>query len=307
MNVLVIGGTGSFGNAFTERLVAEGRINRLVIFSRDEQKQEVMARKFGNHANIRFFIGDVRDLGRLQLAMRGIDTVVHAAALKIIPSCEYNPFEAVHTNIIGAENVCKAALVSGVRQTIALSTDKACSPTTLYGATKLAAERIFVAANNLSGNYGGVFSCARYGNIIASRGSVIPLFKQLAAEKRALPITHPDMTRFWMKLEQAVEFVLNALHDMKGGEIFIPRLPSAKITDVAKAIYPEAHLEIIGIRGNEKLHEVLLTKDEARSAVGEANRFIILRNHQSDLPKDWEYTSDTNDWWLTPAQIREMI
>lgn len=312
-NILVTGGTGSFGRAFVHTLLTRNIPKRLVVFSRDEQKQEVMARELRtSHSRetfdcMRFFIGDVRDASRLELAMRGIDVVIHAAALKIVPTAEYNPFECILTNVYGAENVVKAALRGGVRKVVALSTDKAVNPINLYGASKLAADKIMVAANNLSGDDGPQFSVVRYGNVIGSRGSVVPLFEALVkGGARSIPITDPRMTRFWITLEQGVNFVLSSLEMMRGAEIFVPKIPSMNLTDLADAIAPGLSHEVIGIRPGEKLHEVLITEDDARMTLELDDRYIICppipewtAHHLEALgarrvPDDLLYSSDRN-------------
>jgi UDP-N-acetylglucosamine 4,6-dehydratase len=280
-SVLVTGGTGSFGTAFVRRLLKSSSSPRIVVYSRDEQKQEIMARSLQNEfptefGRMRFFIGDVRDESRLELAMRGIDLVVHAAALKIVPAAEYNPFECILTNVHGAENVVKAALRCGVGKVIALSTDKAANPVNLYGASKLAADKIMVAANNLSGDTGSRFAVVRYGNVIGSRGSVLPLFKELLRSgAKTLPVTDSRMTRFWITLDQGVSFVLSSAAMMSGGEIFVPKIPSMSIADLARAIAPEISHEVIGIRPGEKLHEIMITEDDARATLEFDDRYVI--------------------------------
>lgn len=301
-SILVTGGSGSFGHALV-KAVLPMEPSRLVIYSRDEQKQEQMQRHFNNDA-LRFFIGDVRDKNRLAMAMHGIDLVIHAAAMKIVPTCEYNPFEAVLTNIHGAENVCTAAMATGVSQVVGLSTDKAVNPVNLYGATKLAAEKIFVAANNLAA--GRVkFSVVRYGNVVGSRGSVVPLFKSIHAQHRPLTITDDRMTRFWMTLDQAVNFVLSSISMMHGREIFIPKIPSMRILDLAEAIAPGSERICTGIRPGEKLHEVLLTEDEVHLAMEAHDRFIVNGGpSNAKIPK---YSSDTNPKFLSVEELRRML
>lgn len=281
-SVLVTGGTGSFGRAFVHVLLNHQKPKRLVVFSRDEQKQDSMMRELQAAYSretldcMRFFIGDVRDASRLELAMRGIDIVVHAAALKIVPTAEYNPFECILTNVHGAENVVKASLRTKVSKVIALSTDKAVNPINLYGASKLAADKIMVAANYLSGGEPPRFSVVRYGNVIGSRGSVVPLFEALVKRgAKAIPITDPRMTRFWITLEQGVNFVLSSLEMMRGAEIFIPKIPSMNIADLANAIAPGLPHQVIGIRPGEKLHEVLITEDDARMTLELDDRYVI--------------------------------
>ena len=306
-SILVTGGTGSWGHAFVRRVLKDGPPHRLVIYSRGEHRQEDMQREF-DHPSLRFMIGDIRDRQRLEMAMNGIEIVFHAAALKIVPTCEYNPFEAVMTNINGAENVCRAAMAAGVPKVIALSTDKAVNPLNLYGATKLAAEKIFVAANNLSAGRVS-FSVARYGNVVGSRGSVVPLFKSLHSQHKPLPITDERMTRFWMTLDQAVELVLSSVDMMHGREIFIPKIPSMRLVDLAKAIDPEGRKTIVGIRPGEKLHEVLLTEDESHLCLETWDRYII--NPDPDISNNmkpgFRYASDTNPKFLTVDELRNMI
>lgn len=311
-SILITGGTGSFGTAFVRRIITTFEPRRLVVFSRDEQKQHALEQEL-KHPALRFFVGDVRDRDRLELAMRNIDIVVHAAAMKIIPTCERDPYECIRTNVFGAENVARAALRMGVERVIALSTDKAAAPLNLYGASKLAAEKLFVAANGIAAGM-TKYSVVRYGNVVGSRGSVIPLFKKLASEGKPLPITDPAMTRFWITLPDAVDFVLCALEDMDGGEIFVPRLPSMKVWDLATAIGPKLPKPIIGMRGGEKLHETLLTRDEARNAMDAGKRFIIYPEPHNDglcghvrLPDGFSYSSDNNDRWLTVKQLKAMI
>ncbi len=305
-SILVTGGSGSFGQKFVARALQE-EPRRLVVFSRDEQKQAQMERKF-DHPALRFFIGDVRDRDRLELAMRGIDLIVHAAAMKIVPTCERDPYECIHTNVFGAENVARAALVSGVQKVIALSTDKACAPFNLYGASKLAAEKLFIAANSVAaGNT--VYSVVRYGNVVGSRGSVVPLFKQLAAEGKPLPITDDRMTRFWITLPQAVDFVCRAIDEMDGGEVFVPKIPSMRIRDLAVAISPTGAFHHVGIRPGEKLHETLITVDEGRAIFdSDAHGYVLLpNNYAAAAPDSFHYSSDNNTEWLTVEQLRGMI
>ena len=255
--ILITGGTGSFGKKFIEAVLSLYTPSRLIVYSRDELKQFEMQQRF-NHPCMRYFIGDVRDAERLNMAMHGVDFVVHAAALKQVPAAEYNPMECIKTNVGGAENVIKAALNNGVEKVIALSTDKAANPVNLYGATKLCSDKLFVAANNMAGKHPTIFSVVRYGNVVGSRGSVVPFFDRLIKEGASrLPITHGEMTRFWLTLQQGVEFVLTNFARMKGGEVFVPKIPSVRITDLASAMAPELPQEIIGIRPGEKLHEVM--------------------------------------------------
>jgi UDP-N-acetylglucosamine 4,6-dehydratase len=277
--IFVTGGTGSFGQALTRFIVDNFTPRKLIIYSRDELKQYEMAQVFSDrqYPFIRFFIGDVRDLSRLEMAMREVDYVIHTAALKHVPIAEYNPFECVATNILGTENVVRSALSNGIRRVVMLSTDKAASPTNLYGATKLAAERILIAANALAGARDTRFSVARYGNVLGSRGSVVPYFRRLIANGADhLPITDPRMTRFWITLDQGVKFVLSSLSSMQGGEFFVPKLPSMKVTDLATTIAPHLPQRVIGIRPGEKLHETMVTVDEARDAIDLGDRYAIV-------------------------------
>jgi len=314
-SVLVTGGTGSFGNKFVEIMLAKYRPRRLAIFSRDELKQSEMMTRFKD-PSLRFFVGDVRDRDRLERAMHGIDVVVHAAALKQIPSCEYNPFEAILTNVMGAKNVIDAAIDQGVRRVIAISTDKACQPTNLYGATKLCAEKLFVQANVYGHARGTVFSVVRYGNVIGSRGSVIPLF---AAQRPAgvVTVTDPAMTRFWIRLDQGVEFVVRCVEEMRGGEIFVPKIPSMRMMDLVEAVAPGCRVEFIGIRPGEKLHEILMSEDESRQAVELDGMFAIEPIDPfwdfppaptgKRPPPGFRYASDSNDSWLSLDAMRELI
>lgn len=320
--ILVTGGTGSFGQQFVRTVLEKYKVRRLVIFSRDEQKQFDMAHEFSPNAypELRYFIGDVRDAERLEMAMSGIDYVVHAAALKHVSIAEYNPFECIYTNVHGAENVVRAALRQKVKRVIALSTDKAVSPVNLYGTSKLAADKIFVAANNLSGQDGPRFAVVRYGNVVGSRGSVVPYFRKIVREGGSfLPITHPDMTRFWITLEQGVGFVLSCLSMMNAGEIFVPKIPSMKVTDLAACIAPDLPTKIIGIRPGEKLHEAMITVDDARVTLEMADRYIILplislnpggRGRWPEarpVPEGFSYTSDNNTQWLDIEAMKHLI
>ena len=314
--VLVTGGTGSFGTKFIEVLLERYHPKSIRVFSRDELKQSELRRRFADDDHrLRYLLGDVRDLPRLTRAMRGVDVVVHAAALKQVPACEYNPFEAVQTNVIGAENVVSAAIENDVPLTIALSSDKAVNPVNLYGATKLCAEKITTQGNAYAGDSAARFASVRYGNVVGSRGSVIPLFKA-QAPTGVLTITDERMTRFWITLEQAVDFVIESLGRMGGGEVFVPRIPSMRVTDIAEALAPDAELRVIGIRPGEKVHEVLLTEDESRHSFRVDNGFVILPEHSSwplrevedsaPLPSGFHYSSDQNDHWLNVAELREM-
>ncbi|MDD5617613.1 MAG: UDP-N-acetylglucosamine 4,6-dehydratase (inverting) [Candidatus Omnitrophica bacterium] len=314
--VLVTGGTGSFGHRFTETMLKNHKPHKLIIFSRDEMKQYEMSKLYGTekYPNIRYFVGDVRDSDRLHRAFNNVDIVVHAAALKIVPSAEYNPFEVVKTNVIGAENVINVAIDNGVKKVIALSTDKAANPINLYGATKLCAEKMFIAANNYSPE-GTQFSVVRYGNVFGSRGSVVPFFKN-CIKSGVVPITDGRMTRFWISLEEGVDFVMSCISDMKGGEIFIPKMPSMKISDLARAICPECRHKIIGIRPGEKLHEVLITKDDGIYTYEYKDRFITYpfitkrREKKSGgrvLGFDFDgYRSDNNKQWLSRSELKKL-
>jgi UDP-N-acetylglucosamine 4,6-dehydratase/5-epimerase len=300
-SVLITGGSGSFGQAFTKFLLGTNA-ERIVIYSRGEHAQEDMARRFGN-GRIRYFIGDVRDKHRLSMAMHGIDTVVHAAALKIVPIAEYNPTECIATNIRGAENVVLAAITAGVKKVIALSTDKAVNPINLYGATKLCAEKIFIAANNLSAGK-TLFSVVRYGNVVGSQGSVLPLFKKIAAEGGSLPITDTRMTRFWIRMDEAISLINLAHAKMVGREIFIPKIPSVNIVSLAEAISPKWHE--CGIRPGEKLHEVLISEDEV-PYITDNNGYYVIHHERQDRIFRSAYASDTNSRFLETEQLRKMI
>jgi len=315
--ILVTGGTGSFGKKFTEIVLSRYKPKKLIIFSRDEMKQYEMKNTFSEekYKNIRYFIGDVRDSNRLHRALHGVDIVIHAAALKIVPTAEYNPFEAVRTNVFGAENVINVAIDNKVERVIALSTDKAVNPVNLYGATKLCAEKMFIAANNYS-PHGTKFSVVRYGNVFGSRGSVVPFFKGCARKEEVL-ITDKNMTRFWITLDQGVEFVLSCLKTMKGGEIFVPKIPSMKITELAKAVCPDCRQKVIGIRPGEKLHESLLSSDDGICSREFKDRFIVYpkvvdhNSHKKDGRylgvKFQGYRSDNNPEWLNVKQLKKMI
>ena len=323
-SVLVTGGTGSFGNEFVKQVLDSSQPRRLIIYSRDELKQYEMQQKFASHENasiLRFFIGDVRDVQRLIMAFRDVDYVVHAAALKQVPAAEYNPTECIHTNINGAENVVRAAIQCGVERVVALSTDKAANPVNLYGATKLASDKVFVAANNLSGSDGTRFSIVRYGNVVGSRGSVVPLFQKLIAEgETELPITDPDMTRFWITLSQGVDLVIRTFNDMSGGEIIVPKIPSMKIKDLAEALAPGAKYRIIGIRPGEKLHEMMISPDDARTTI-ELSDYYVIRpafiywsGSEGDtytkgkpVADGFQYSSDLNTEWLDADGLQVLI
>jgi UDP-N-acetylglucosamine 4,6-dehydratase/5-epimerase len=319
-SVLITGGTGSFGKRYVRTLLDNYDIKRLVIYSRDELKQFEMQQEFDNTEIMRFFIGDVRDRERIKEAMRGIDIVIHAAALKQVPASEYNPMECIKTNIHGAENVINAALANNVNKVIALSTDKAANPINLYGATKLASDKLFVAANNMSGGR-TKFSVVRYGNVVGSRGSVVPFFNKLIAENLDhLPITHEDMTRFWITLQGGVDFVLKCLDRMYGGEIFVPKIPSVRIMDLAKAMAPGKKIEIIGIRPGEKIHEIMCPSDDSHLTIEFDDYFVIspsivfysrpnnfssnaIGEMGSRVDQGFEYSSGNNSLFLNKEEI----
>lgn len=319
--VLVTGGTGSFGHKFVEMVFKKYKPKKVIIYSRDEFKQDVMRKKFTEYNKyLRFFIGDVRDKDRMYRAFDGVDYVIHAAAMKQVPACEYNPFEAIKTNIHGAQNVIDAALDKGVKKVIALSTDKAVNPINLYGGTKLVSDKLFISANAYSGGKGTRFAVVRYGNVAGSRGSVIPFFKQLieSGEKK-LPITDFRMTRFWITLEEGVELVFKALEEAKGGETYISKIPSFKITDLAKAMNPDAILEEVGIREGEKLHEVMITKDDSRMTYEYDKHYIIyphfdwwsserhFTNGGKPIEEGFEYNSGTNTEWLSVEDLKKLL
>ncbi len=321
--ILVTGGTGSFGRRFIETILERSSPRKLIVYSRDELKQSEMqidlAERFGPKklAAMRFFLGDVRDRERLSLAFRGVDIVIHAAALKQVPAAEYNPSECIHTNVLGAENVVWACLANRVSQVVALSTDKACNPINLYGATKLASDKTFVAANNLSGDIGTRFSVVRYGNVVGSRGSVIPFFQRLIQRGAGeLPITDPRMTRFLITLGEGVNFVLSSLDRMHGGEIFVPKIPSMKVTDIAETLAPGMATKVIGIRPGEKLHEMMISADDARNTVDLGDRYAIEPAfveysreplEGARIADDFSYASDTNHEWLDGAGLMKML
>ena len=329
-SILITGGTGSFGKQFVKTVLDRygDKLERVIIFSRDEQKQYDMQHELAEHKNLRFFVGDVRDVTRLEMAMREVDCVIHAAAMKHVPTAEYNPLECIKTNVHGAENIVLAAIRSKVKKVIALSTDKAVNPINLYGATKLAADKIFISSNNLSGKGEDgkkipIFSVVRYGNVFGSRGSVIPLYQQLLQQgARELPITDERMTRFWITLPQGVEFVLKSLEMMRGGEIFVPKIPSMRVVDIAATLAPGCRLKKVGIRPGEKLHEVLVTEDDARTTVEYEDRFIVepafafwkgeSEKYYRDkgavpVPEEFRYRSDTNSDWVSKEQLIELL
>ncbi len=320
-SILVTGGTGSFGKRFVKTVIERYKPKRLVIYSRDELKQYEMSQELDprQHRSLRYFIGDVRDRDRLTMAFNGIDTVIHAAALKHVPIAEYNPTECIHTNVIGAENVVLAAIAARVERVVALSTDKAVNPLNLYGASKLASDKIFTAANALSGDANTMFSVVRYGNVVGSRGSVVPLFQRLIREgAKELPITDARMTRFWVTIQQGVDFVLSCLATMRGGEVYVPKIPSMNMVDLARAMAPKLPHKIIGIRPGEKLHEVMITEDHARNTVEFPDRYIIepdsvswtghvLRDGALPVQDGFRYASDNNSEWLDEAGLKRLI
>lgn len=313
--VLITGGTGSFGKKLVAKLLTATGARKIIIFSRDELKQYELQQCYKGETRLRFFIGDVRDYERLFRAFDGVDYVVHAAALKQVPAAEYNPFEAVKTNINGAQNIIEAAINQRVERVIALSTDKACAPVNLYGATKLVSDKLFINGNAYSGPHRTRFAVVRYGNVVGSRGSVVPLFKELAGQGN-LPITDPRMTRFWITLDQGVEFVMRSLERMHGGEMFVPKIPSTKVTDLAKAIAPECQIDVIGIRPGEKLHEEMITVHDSRRTVDMGDHYVVQPEMEwwpkepldgCPVPEGFHYSSDKNEWWLTTDELREMI
>lgn len=324
-SILITGGTGSFGKKFTERILREYNPKKIVIYSRDEFKQDLMAKefrvKFSEKFNkIRFFIGDVRDKERLYRAFKDIDYVIHAAAMKQVPSCEYNPFEAIKTNIHGAQNIVDAAIDCKVKKVVALSTDKAVNPINLYGGTKLVSDKLFIAGNAYSGSNGTIFSVVRYGNVAGSRGSVIPFFKSLIENgTKTLPITDYRMTRFWITLDEGVDLVFKALEESKGGETYISKIPSFKITDLAKAMLLDGDMKEVGIREGEKLHEIMITKDDSTMTYEYDKHYIIYPNfdwwnsHEFMTPggilveDGFEYNSGTNNQWLNVEQLRNIL
>ncbi len=316
-SILVTGGTGSFGKAFVDYALKKLDPRRLVILSRDELKQYEMRQRFGDDRRLRWFIGDIRDRRRLTRAMHGVDYVVHAAALKQVDTAEYNPTEYIETNIRGSQNVVDAAIDAGVKRVVALSTDKASSPINLYGATKLCADRLFISANHYAAGYETRFCVVRYGNVMGSRGSVIPLFQRLAAQGHSLPITDRRMTRFWITLPQAVEFVVDSFDMMTGGELYVPRIPSMRIVDLAEAVAPGSPLHEIGIRAGEKLHEEMIGSDDSRRTLRFPDRYVVLPflagwgfeppEGGELVPEGFAYRSDTNDRWLDAEELRDLV
>ena len=316
--ILVTGGTGSFGNAFVPMTLSKYNPRKIIVYSRDEMKQWDMATRFGGDDRIRFFIGDVRDRDRLYRALDGVDYVVHAAATKIVPTAEYNPFECVKTNIMGAMNLIDACIDKGVRRVVALSTDKASSPVNLYGATKLASDKLFVAGNSYSGGHGTRFGVVRYGNVMGSRGSVIPFFLSIS-EKGVLPITDIRMTRFMISLEEGVNLVWHTFEDMEGGEIYVKKIPSMKVTDIARAVAPNARHEVVGIRPGEKLHEQMISSEDSYFTYEYPEHFKILPaindwgtcekriKDGRKVPEGFSYTSDNNSEWMNPLELQKWI
>lgn len=315
-SVLITGGTGSLGKSLSEYLLTYTGVRRIVIFSRDELKQLNMRNEFKDDARLRWFLGDIRDKDRLERAFHGVDFVIHAAALKQVDTGEYNPFEFIKTNVLGSQNVIDAAIEARVKRVIALSTDKASSPINLYGATKLTADKLFIAANNYGYAYGTTFSVVRYGNVMGSRGSVIPYFKEQARQGNPLPITDLRMTRFWISLEKAVDFVLTSLEMMNGGELYVPQIPSMRIVDLAQAVAPNSEMKEIGMRAGEKLHEEMISADDSRRTIKLKDRYVV-----TPLVAQWgykipdgefleegkAYRSDTNDSWMSQSDIQSFL
>jgi UDP-N-acetylglucosamine 4,6-dehydratase/5-epimerase len=315
-SILITGGTGSLGRSLVEYLLTHTKARRIAILSRDELKQQHLRMEFQDDSRLRWFLGDVRDLDRLKRAFHGVDYVIHAAALKQVDTGEYNPMEFIKTNVLGSQNVIDASIDAGVKRVVALSTDKASSPINLYGATKLTADKLFVAANNYSFTYGTTFSVVRYGNVMGSRGSVIPYFREIAAQGKPLPITDLRMTRFWISIDSAVKFVIDSLEMMSGGELYVPRIPSMKIVDLANAVAPGVKLEEIGMRPGEKLHEEMISADDSRRTIVLENRFVVtpvvaewgyLPPKGLKMPDGQAYRSDTNDLWMSESDIKNFI
>ena len=314
--ILITGGTGSFGHTFVPMTLRDQNPKKIIVFSRDEMKQWNMAQRFENDDRVRFFIGDVRDKDRLYRALDGVDVVIHAAATKIVPTAEYNPFEAVKTNVFGAMNVIDAAIDQGVDKVVALSTDKASSPINLYGATKMTSDKLFIAANSYSGKNGTKFSVVRYGNVLGSRGSVIPFFLSKVSSG-VLPITHPEMTRFMITLEESVALVWKALSEAHGGEIFVRKIPSMKVTDIAKALGPDAKQEVIGIRPGEKLHEQMIAFEDSPRTYDFGDHYRIMPTINTGweiaaqagnlVPADFAYSSDSNADWMTIDELKAWV
>jgi UDP-N-acetylglucosamine 4,6-dehydratase len=315
-SVLITGGTGSLGTSLIKNLLSNTKVKRVAVYSRDELKQANLKIEFNNDERLRWFIGDIRDIERLKRALHNVDYVVHAAALKQVDTGEYNAMEFIKTNVLGSHNVVEACIDSGVKKIIALSTDKASSPINLYGATKLTADKLFVAANNYSMAYGTAFSVVRYGNVMGSRGSVIPLFKKLASESKPIPVTDLRMTRFWISIDEAVKFIIDSFELMEGGELYVPRIPSMKLVDLVAAIAPESKLIEIGLRPGEKLHEEMISRDDSRRTILIGNRYVVnpvVAEWGYRAPKGNKmgegiaYTSDTNDLWMTKEDLITLV
>ena len=315
-SVLITGGTGSLGRALIKYLLENTEVRRIAIYSRDELKQQNLRNEIGEDERLRWFIGDIRDLERLKRALHGIDFVIHAAALKQVDTGEYNPMEFIKTNVLGSQNVIDASIEAGVKKVVALSTDKASSPINLYGASKLTADKLFVAANNYSFSYGTTFSVVRYGNVMGSRGSVIPFWKSLADAGQPLPITDLRMTRFWISIEQAVQFVMESLEIMQGGELYVPRIPSMKIVDLAAVVAPDAKLEEVGMRPGEKLHEEMISADDSRRTFLVGERYIVTpvvaewgykTPNGTSMAEGVAYQSHTNDLWISQEDIKKFL
>lgn len=315
-SILITGGTGSLGKSLVSKLLANSNARRVIIFSRDELKQSNMRNEVGEDSRLRWFIGDIRDLERLKRALHGVDFVIHAAALKQVDTGEYNPMEFIKTNVIGSSNVIEACIDSGVKKVVALSTDKASSPINLYGATKLTADKLFIAANSYGSSYSSSFSVVRYGNVIGSRGSVIPYFRELSSKGLPIPLTDKRMTRFWITLEQATQFVLDSFHQMSGGELYVPRIPSIRIVDLAKVIAPNSPIEEIGMRPGEKLHEEMISFDDSRRTTFVGDRYVVSPVVPSSgysfpqgemVPEGFIYQSNTNDYWVSGDELSKLL
>jgi UDP-N-acetylglucosamine 4,6-dehydratase len=315
-SVLITGGTGSLGRSLVDYLLKNTKVRRIAIFSRDELKQQQLRMHFQDDPRLRWFLGDIRDLDRLKRAFHSVDYIFHAAALKQVDTGEYNPMEFIKTNVLGSQNVIDASIEAGVKRVVALSTDKASSPINLYGATKLTADKLFVAANNYSFAYGTIFSVVRYGNVMGSRGSVIPFFQEIASQGKPLPITDLRMTRFWISIESAVKFVVDSLEMMQGGELYVPKIPSMKISDLAKAVAPNSDLIEIGMRPGEKLHEEMISADDSRRTIILENRYVVtpvVAEWGYKIPEGIKmtegqaYRSDTNDVWMSEVDIKNFI
>ena len=315
-SILITGGTGSLGKSLVSKLLANSNARRVIIFSRDELKQSNMRNEVGEDSRLRWFIGDIRDLERLKRALHGVDFVIHAAALKQVDTGEYNPMEFIKTNVIGSSNVIEACIDSGVKKVVALSTDKASSPINLYGATKLTADKLFIAANSYGSSYSSSFSVVRYGNVIGSRGSVVPYFRELSSKGLPIPVTDKRMTRFWITLEQATQFVLDSFHQMSGGELYVQRIPSIRIVDLAKVIAPNSPIEEIGMRPGEKLHEEMISFDDSRRTTFVGDRYVVSPVVPSSgysfpqgemVPEGFIYQSNTNDYWVSGDELSKLL